>query len=182
MKLLVASDIHGSLPAAKRLLELAREHEPAAVVLLGDILYHGPRNPIPHGYAPAEVAVALAPLANRVIAVRGNCDSDVDAMVLPFPLAPDFAWLLDGPLRIFATHGHLHGPDNPPPLAEGDALLFGHTHTPLARTTPEGIYLCNPGSLAMSKQDHPTCYGLFEDGVFSVFTLAGELYLQLDCL
>ena len=182
MKYLFVSDIHGSLPAAKRLLELAREHEPAAVVLLGDILYHGPRNPIPDGYAPAEVAVALAPLANRVIAVRGNCDSDVDAMVLPFPLAPDFAWLLDGPLRIFATHGHLHGPDNLPPLAEGDALLFGHTHMPLARTTAEGIYLCNPGSLAMSKEDHPSCYGLFEDGVFSVFTLEGELYLRLDCM
>lgn len=181
MKLLVFSDIHGSLPAAKRLLALAAEHDPAAVVLLGDILYHGPRNSQPEGYAPAETAAALAPLAGKIIAVKGNCDSEVDAMVLPFPLASDFVWILEGQRRIFATHGHVHGPDSPPPLEEGDVLLFGHTHIPMARTTPAGIHLCNPGSMAMPKEDHPACCGLFEDGVFSVFTLECELYLRLDC-
>lgn len=181
MKLLVFSDIHGSLPAAKRLLSLVIDRDPAAVILLGDILYHGPRNPLPEGYAPAETAAALTPLAGKIIAVRGNCDSEVDAMVLPFPLASDFAWVMDGGRRIFATHGHTHGPENLPPLEEGDALLFGHTHVPMARTTPAGIHLCNPGSIAMPKEDHPACYGLFEDGVFSVLTLENELYLQLDC-
>ena len=182
MKLLVFSDIHGSMPAARRVLALTAEHTPAAVILLGDILYHGPRNPLPEGYSPREVAAVLAPLAGRIVAVKGNCDSDVDAMVLPFPLSSDFSWILDGSLRIFATHGHVHGPDNPPPLEEGDVLLFGHTHVPMARTTAAGIHLCNPGSLAMPKEDHPACYGLFEDGVFSVFTDENELYLQLDCV
>jgi putative phosphoesterase len=182
MKLLVFSDIHGSLPAAGRLLALAAEHTPAAVILLGDILYHGPRNPQPEGYAPREVAAALNPLAGRIIAIRGNCDSDVDAMVLPFPLASDFSWLLDGNLRMFITHGHHYGPDSLPPLEEGDVLLFGHSHVPAAHTTAGGIHLCNPGSCAMPKEDHPACYGMFDDRVFSVFTMDGELYLQLDCV
>ncbi len=170
------------MPVTRRILTLVAEHRPGVVVLLGDILYHGPRNPLPEEYAPREVAAALAPLAGQIIAVKGNCDSEVDAMVLPFPLASDFSWILDGPLRIFATHGHAHGPENPPPLGEGDILLFGHTHVPMARTTAAGIHLCNPGSLAMPKEDHPACYGLFEDGVFSVFTDENELYLQLDCV
>lgn len=182
MKLLVFSDIHGSLPAAMRLLELTAEHQPTSILLLGDILYHGPRNPLPEGYAPREVASALAPLARRIIAVKGNCDSEVDAMVLPFPLASDFCWVMDGELRIFVTHGHIHGPETPPPLEDGDVLLFGHTHVPMARTTAAGISLCNPGSIAMPKEDHPACYGIFEDGVFSVLTRENELYLQLACL
>ncbi|MDR2488928.1 MAG: phosphodiesterase [Desulfovibrio sp.] len=181
MKLLIFSDIHGSMPATTRLLTLAAEHQPTAVLLLGDILYHGPRNPPPEGYAPKEVATALSPLAKRIIAIKGNCDSEVDAMVLPFPLASDFSWLLDGTSRIFVTHGHRYGPETLPPLEEGDVLLFGHTHTPMAHTTASGVHLCNPGSLSMPKEDHPACYGMFEDSVFSVFTVADELYLQLDC-
>ena len=170
------------MQAVTRMLALAAQHKPDAVLLLGDILYHGPRNPLPESYAPKEAATALAPLARRIIAVQGNCDCEVDAMVLPFPLASGFSWILDGPLRIFATHGHIYNPENLPPLEEGDVLLFGHTHVPMARTTAAGVHLCNPGSLSMPKEDHPACYGLFEEGVFSVLTLENELYLQLDCL
>ena len=181
MKLLIFSDLHGSAPAARRVADLARERRPDYLVCLGDILYHGPRNPFPRGYDPALTAESLAPLAGRILAVRGNCDSDVDAMVLPFPLASDLAWVLDGGLRICASHGHLFSPQALPPLARGDVFLFGHTHVPLAETTPQGIHLCNPGSLALPKDGHPASYGWFEHGVFSVCAEAGEVCLQVRC-
>lgn len=185
MNLLVFSDIHGSLPVAQRIVDLTRMHRPEAIVLLGDILYHGPRNPLPEGYDPKAVVEALSPLAPRIIAIQGNCDSEVDAMVLPFPLASDFSWIFhenEGcALRIFATHGHIRGPHNMPPLIEGDALLYGHTHVPKAECNADGIYICNPGSLALPKEDHPSCYGIFADGAFSVYTDTDELYLQIGC-
>ena len=182
MKMLVFSDIHGSMPATRQIISLAAHHKPAAILLLGDILYHGARNMLPEGYAPKEVAAALAPLAELIVAIQGNCDAEVDAMVLPFPLASDFSWILAEDLRIFATHGHRYNPNSLPALREGDVLLFGHTHVPLARTTAAGIHLCNPGSLALPKEDHPPCYGILENGVFSVLTSEHELYLQLNCL
>ena len=185
MKLLVVSDIHGSLPVAERILALTSKHDPAAVLILGDVLYHGPRNSQPDGYAPGAVAKTLAPLAPSIIAIKGNCDSEVDAMVLPFPLAEPFTWLLQeapgGPLRIFATHGHMFGPHNLPPLHEGDVLLYGHTHVPKAEKNAGGVFICNPGSLSIPKEGHPPCYGLFEENVFTVFTDRDEAYLRLDC-
>ena len=181
MNFLVFSDIHGSLPSARLAVEKANTVQPDAVILLGDLLYHGPRNPIPEGYDPAGVARVLGRLSCRVIAVRGNCDSDVDAMVLPFPLAPDFSWLLAGGIGIFATHGHVLTPEKLPPLAEGDVFLYGHTHIPMARMQGD-IAVCNPGSLTLPKEDHPASYGHFENGRFSVITRDGEEYLRLDCL
>ncbi len=182
MKLLVFSDIHGALPVARLMADLTRRHNPDAVLVLGDILYHGPRNPLPDGYDPKATAGALAPLKSRIIALNGNCDSEVDAAVLPFPLASDFIWIVQPGLRIFATHGHKHTPEDLPPLEEGDIFLSGHTHVPTAQTTTKGIHLCNPGSLALPKEGHPPCYGMFENGIFSVFTQEDELYLQLDCV
>lgn len=185
MKLLVFSDIHGSLPVAECVLDLASRHDPEVILVLGDVLYHGPRNPLPVGYSPKSVAEALAPLAPRIIAVRGNCDSDVDAMVLPFSFAEPFTWVLQEKagtvLRIFATHGHIFGPHNMPPLLDGDVLLYGHTHVPKAEKNAGGIRICNPGSLALPKEGHPPCYGIFENGLFSVLTKNDDLYLQLDC-
>lgn len=188
MKILVFSDIHGSFPVVCRMAELIEEHDPAAALLLGDILYHGPRNPLPEGYNPRAAARALSPLAPRLIAVKGNCDSEVDENALTMPLAPAFVWLLDEkaradgrPLRIFATHGHHFNPQHMPPLEKGDVLLFGHTHVPLAETAMNGVRLCNPGSLALPKEGSPPCYGLFENGIFSVLTEDGRLYAQLDC-
>ena len=182
MRLLVLSDIHGSAPAARLAMDLFRQRQPDYVLLLGDILYHGPRNHMPEGYDPAAVVDLFAPISPRIMAVRGNCDSDVDSMVLPFPLANDFFWLLDSGLRIFVTHGHHYSPGNLPPLEESDVLLSGHTHMPTATTTIQGIHLCNPGSPALAKDGHPPSYGWFEHASFSVFTTAGELYLKLDCV
>lgn len=181
MKLLIFSDIHGSLPAARLIARICAARSPEAVLLLGDILYHGPRNPLPEGYDPKGVVETLTPLAPRIIAVQGNCDSEVDAMVLPFPIAPAFIWVLNNGLRIFATHGHIFGPDAMPPLQQGDMLLFGHTHVPLARATPEGILLGNPGSLSLPKEGFPPCYALLEDGIFTVFTDKDEPFLQMPC-
>lgn len=182
MKLLVFSDIHGSLPVVERMIALARSHNPSGIAVLGDVLYHGPRNVLPEGYAPGKAASALAPLAGLVMAVKGNCDSEVDEMVLPFPLAASGIWIFDEEVRILAVHGHRFGPHNLPPLTPGDVLLSGHTHVPSATTSPGGIHLCNPGSLALPKEDSPPCYGLFENGVFTVIRDdTGETHLSLDC-
>ena len=182
MRLLILSDIHGSAPAARLALDQFRQRHADYLVLLGDILYHGPRNPLPEGYDPAMVIELFAPISHRIMAVRGNCDSDVDAMALPFPLASDFLWFLHEGLRMCVTHGHTYSPQNLPPLDEGDVLLSGHTHIPTATTTNAGVYLCNPGSPSLPKDGHPASYGWFEHGTFSVFTTAGELYLNLDCV
>ncbi|MDL2316756.1 phosphodiesterase [Desulfovibrio sp. OttesenSCG-928-A18] len=180
MKLLVFSDIHGSCRVAEQIVLLAREHKADQILLLGDFLYHGPRNIMPEGYDPKGTAGILGPLAPDILAVKGNCDSEVDASILPFPLA-DSAWITNGQLRIFASHGHVFNQHKLPPLKENDILLLGHTHVPMARRHNSGIKLCNPGSLALPKEGHPPCYGLFDNGVFSVLTSTAELYMQLDC-
>jgi putative phosphoesterase len=180
VKLLVFSDLHGSATAARRIAELARERSPDYLLCLGDILYHGPRNPFPAGYDPPLAAEILTPLAGRILAVRGNCDSNVDAMVLPFPLAADPAWILLDGLRVCASHGHLHSPTALPPLAGGDLFLSGHTHIPLACTSPQGVHLGNPGSPALPKEGHHASWGWLEYGSFSVLTLEGEILLRLN--
>jgi putative phosphoesterase len=145
-------------------------------LLLGDILYHGPRNDLPAGYAPKKVIELLNPLKNEILAVRGNCDTEVDQMVLSFPILADYAYLsLDG-LRIFATHGHKFNTDSLPPLAKGDILLHGHTHVPVAIEFGEDNLYINPGSLSIPKESSPKSYILYENGVFSFRTLDGEEY------
>ncbi len=181
MRILVFGDIHGSLPTVLHILKLVDKYRPETVVLLGDMLYHGPRNPIPEGYDPKAAAQALSPLAGRIIAVAGNCDSAVDRAVLPFPLASDFAWILADGMRIFVTHGDRHTPGNLPNLREGDVFLYGHTHIPQARMNGE-IALCNPGSLTLPKEDHPPSFGMFEFGAFNVLTAEEDVYLRLECL
>lgn len=154
MKLMFASDIHGSLPAAERVLELFARSGAQWLVILGDVLNHGPRNALPEGYAPAQVAEALNRVAERVIAVRGNCDSEVDQMLLHFPITAPWQQVLSERTRLFLTHGHLYSPDNLPPLAAGDVLAYGHTHIPVAEKRGE-IFLFNPGSVSIPKGDLP---------------------------
>lgn len=178
MKALVFSDIHGSLPAARFIIAEIERQKPDAVFLLGDILYHGPRNPLPEAYDPRGVADILNNYAEFIVAVNGNCDSEVDAAILDFPIASSFSWIYADAMRIFLTHGHIHNPENLPRLRGGDILLYGHTHIPQAEIH-DTIYFCNPGSISMPKEGHPKSFGVIENGGFSVVTIDGETYLHL---
>ena len=175
-RILIASDIHGDASTAERLVEIYKASGAEKLLLLGDILYHGPRNDLPAGYAPKRVIELLNPLKNEILAVRGNCDTEVDQMVLSFPILADYAYLSFDGLRIFATHGHKFNMGTLPPLAKGDILLHGHTHVPVAMEFGEDNLYINPGSLSIPKESSPKSYILYENGVFSFRTLEGEEY------
>ena len=182
MKFLIASDLHGSVTACQRLLDAFRREGADRLILLGDILYHGPRNDLPEGYAPKEVIALLSPLADRILAVRGNCDTEVDQMVLPFPILADYAVMPVGERLMYLTHGHKYGEDSPPPLAKGDILLQGHTHVAGIRKK-EDFVLLNPGSLSIPKENTPKGYILLENGFFSFRRLeSGETYATFKSL
>ena len=177
MRLLIASDIHGAADWCERLLRAIDEQQPDRVVLLGDLLYHGPRNDLPGDYAPKRVISMLNSLADDVIAVRGNCDAEVDLGLLPFPVTED-AWIDADGLHIFVSHGH-HLPETPPiPRFErGTVLLRGHTHVPRGETL-DGLHFWNPGSLSLPKGGSRASYGLYEDGCFSVLDTDGNVVLR----
>ncbi|HAM16504.1 MAG TPA: phosphodiesterase [Eggerthellaceae bacterium] len=168
MKLLIASDIHGSATWCERLMECFAREQPDQLVLLGDLLYHGPRNPLPEGYDPPQVAEMLNALADRIVAVRGNCDAEVDQMVLSFPCLADYALVLDGATRLYCTHGHLATPDDPPALPAGTIFLSGHTHVK-ADEVRNGVRFVNPGSIALPK-DGTHSYALYDNGNLELCT------------
>ena len=174
MKLLIASDIHGSAYWCEKLLELWKEEKPEKLLLLGDILYHGPRNDLPEGYAPKKVIEMLNPLASKLLCVRGNCEAEVDQMVLPFPVMAEYARLFVDGLHIYATHGHHASPDNLPKLQAGNAFLYGHTHLFEARKNEDGILLVNPGSVSLPKGGNPKTYAMYENGAFTVYDFEGS--------
>jgi len=165
-----ASDIHGSLPATERVLERFAQSGAQWLIILGDVLNHGPRNALPEGYAPAQVAERLNPIASRIIAVRGNCDSEVDQMLLHFPLTAPWQQILLENCRLFLTHGHLFGPEKEPPLDAGDVLVYGHTHIPVAEKRGEIVHF-NPGSVSIPKGGFPASYGMLEGSHLCVMAL-----------
>ena len=165
MKLVIASDIHGSAFWCGKLLEMIRQEQPDKVILLGDLLYHGPRNDLPRDYAPKQVIPMLSSLADRILAVRGNCEAEVDQMVLPFPCMADYALLSCDGLTLYLTHGHLHGPEKLPPLTPGTVFLSGHTHVKLDETRG-GIRCLNPGSVSIPKDGSHSCL-IYDNGTFS---------------
>ena len=169
MKLLIASDIHGSAFWCGKLLEAAGRENPDKLILLGDLLYHGPRNDLPQGYAPKEVIPMLSSWQDKILAVRGNCEAEVDQMVLPFPCMADYAVLMADGKSFYLTHGHLWNPDKLPPLEAGTVFLSGHTHIKLDVTT-NGIRCLNPGSVSIPK-DGSHSYLVYEDGEFRFRTL-----------
>lgn len=151
MKLMIASDIHGSAMYAGQLIEAYKKEQPDNLVLLGDLLYHGPRNPLPEGYDPKAVFEMLNRIGKNIIAVRGNCDSEVDQMVLEFPMMADYLVIDTSVARLFLTHGHLFNPHNPPANLWPGALLFnGHTHEPAVEKLDGFVYV-NPGSVTIQK-------------------------------
>lgn len=171
MKILIASDIHGSAHWCKQLLDSAKTHGADQIVLLGDLLYHGPRNPLPDGYNPMQVAQMLTDVQEKLICVRGNCDSEVDQMVLPFPMMADYALLCADGQKFYLTHGHLHGEQTPPPLQSGTFFFNGHTHTPRKVTLANGAIYCNCGSVSLPKENTPHSYVLYENGVLTWYDL-----------
>ena len=166
MKIMFASDIHGSYKYAKLMKEKFIEEKAEKLVLLGDLLYHGPRNDLPEEYAPKKVIELLNGMKNDILCVRGNCEAEVDQMVLEFPCMADYAVMyLDGKM-LYITHGHTINPDNPPPLNRGDYLMNGHTHVGAIEGRGDFTYL-NPGSVSIPK-DGKHSYMVYENGTFEI--------------
>ena len=180
MKFLIASDIHGSAYYCELLIKKIEEEKADKVILLGDILYHGPRNDLPKDYAPKKVIEMLNPLKNKLLCVRGNCDTEVDQMVLDFPVLADYAVIPVDNRLIYATHGHNYNEQNLPPLSHDDILLNGHTHIPKCTEYEDFIYM-NPGSVSIPKENSFHSYMILENGEFLWKNLEnGEIYLSYN--
>jgi len=178
MKLLIASDIHGSAVFCQALMRAWDRERADRLLLLGDLLYHGPRNDLPEGYDPRRTAEMLNQRRDGILCVRGNCDAEVDQMMLRFPILAEYALLSLSGAALYACHGHALGPDSPPPLRRGDVLLYGHTHVP-AWEDRDGCLWLNPGSVSIPKNGSARSYMTFENGVFTWKTLAGDAFHRL---
>ena len=174
MKWMIASDIHGSAYYCSRLIEAYKTEQAERLLLLGDVLYHGPRNDLPRDYAPKKVIEMLNAMKDYIFAVRGNCESEVDQMVLQFPVLAEYALIPAGDSLIYAVHGHNYNEKNLPPLHKGDILLNGHTHVPKCVEHDDYVYM-NPGSVSIPKEDSHHGYMIFEDNVFIWKDLDGEV-------
>ncbi len=177
MKIMIASDIHGSAKYAEMLIKRFNESKCEKLLILGDILYHGPRNDLPEEYAPKKVIEILNPLKDKILAVRGNCDTEVDQMVLDFPILADYALVAIGARTIYATHGHKYNPDNPPPLADGDILLCGHTHVTKIKEYDNFTYI-NPGSVSIPKEGTKRGYAILENDIFKFYDIEGNYLME----
>lgn len=176
MKWLIASDLHGSAYYCEKLWEIFENEGAEKLLFLGDLLYHGPRNDLPRDYAPKKVIEMFNAHRNDILCVRGNCEAEVDQMVLEFPVLADYAYLEIEGKRILATHGHLFGGN--PPLKAGETLLQGHTHIP-RHESKDGVLLLNPGSLSIPKESSPHSYMTFENGVFTWKDIDSVPYFEM---
>lgn len=177
MKLMIASDIHGSEYYCRFMLDAYDREKADRLLLLGDILYHGPRNDLPRDYNPKKVIELLNARKNDILCICGNCDTQVDQMVLDFPILADYCIIMEGTIVIYAAHGHTYHPDNPPPLHKGDILLNGHTHVPKCIEYDMFTYM-NPGSVSIPKEDSWHGYMTLEDGMFEWKDLAGAVKMS----
>lgn len=175
MKLMIASDIHGSAYFCGELIKAYNCEKPDKLLLLGDILYHGPRNDLPKEYAPKKVIEMLNGICENILCVRGNCDTEVDQMVLDFEVLADYAYLYIGGYTFFAAHGHKFNEQNPPKLKSGDILLNGHTHVPKFQKYSNFTYV-NCGSVSIPKENSPHSYMIFENGELFWKNLDGKIY------
>ncbi len=190
MKYLIISDIHGSATDCATALSHYERMGCDMIVCLGDILYHGPRNPIPKGYDSNAICALLNPYADRIVSCRGNCDCEVCEMVLDFPLMSDYNMIVDNGVKIFATHGHIYSPtlpdgsqtvpgSNPPPKTGFDIFLYGHTHIPVLTRDACGRIICNPGSTTLPKGGFPKSFAVYEDGKMAVYDLEGNVMMAV---
>ncbi|MDF9823663.1 putative phosphoesterase [Breznakia sp. PF5-3] len=166
MKFLIVSDIHGSAYYAQKAIDAFHKFKCDKILLLGDILYHGPRNPLPKDYDPKKVIALLNPLSNAIIACRGNCDSEVDQMVLSFPITNDSQTIPLQERSIFISHGHIYNPDRlPENIKDDDIFLFGHIHIPIMEKQQQ-IHIINPGSISLPKENTPHTFGILEGDAY----------------
>ena len=181
MKLLIASDLHGDAVCCQKMLDAAEREGAERILLLGDLLYHGPRNDLPCGYAPKSVIDLLNGISDKLLCVRGNCDTEVDQMVLNFPILSDTAWIYDGETKIslFMSHGHKYSPDNMPPISGRVVFLYGHTHL-LGKTVVGGVPCVNPGSVSLPKGGNAKSYATYQNGVIDIKDLGGNLIQRLE--
>lgn len=181
MKIFFMSDIHGSAYYTEKALDKFREEKADFIAILGDELYHGARNPLPKEYNPKEVIKLLNQYSDKIIAIRGNCDSEVDEMVLDFPIMSTYSTILYEGRRIFLTHGHVYNEDNMPKLSSGDIFVYGHTHIPKAEKQGD-IYILNPGSITLPKENNPNSYGVLENNLFSIKNLDGKVFKKIEII
>lgn len=173
MKLMFASDIHGSAYYCRKMLERFEKEQPEKLILLGDLLYHGPRNDLPRDYAPKEVIGMLNGIKKELLCVRGNCEAEVDQMVLEFPVLADYMVMFEAGHMFFITHGHLFNKEKVPMLKPGDILIHGHTHIQAMEDCGDFFYI-NPGSVSIPKAGNQHSYMMYEDGTFTIRNLQGE--------
>ena len=180
MKIMFASDIHGDIACARRMIEVYEREGAERLCLLGDLLYHGPRNDLPENYAPKEVIALLNGRRNELLCVRGNCDTEVDQMVLEFPILADYATLFVDGITMLLTHGHNYNTEKQPPMKAGDILICGHTHVlKIEEFGDENVYI-NPGSVTLPKENNPCSYMIYEDRAFRIKTLDnGEIIKEI---
>lgn len=173
MKLMIASDIHGSEYYCEKLLDRYREEKADKLILLGDILYHGPRNDLPKGDNPKGVIQLLNQCKEEILCVRGNCEAEVDQMVLEFSVLSDSMILYLDNRMVFATHGHVFNKENLPKLKKGDILLHGHTHVQALEDCNGYLYL-NPGSVSIPKNGNEHSYMVYENATYTIKNLDGK--------
>ena len=185
MKYFIASDIHGSYYWADKMIDRFVSSKAKRMILLGDILYHGPRNDLPKEYEPKKVIELMNSFKNCIWAVRGNCEAEVDQMVLEFPVLADYAILSLNGHTFFATHGHLYNEEKKPPLMPGDVLLHGHTHLPVCEKLPltedgDYFYHINPGSVALPKGGNPNSFAILDEDVLSIYDFDGNVIKDIS--
>ena len=168
MKILICSDIHGDAECAKKTVDAFIDEGAERIIILGDILYHGPRNDLPGHYAPKEVIKLLNGIKDKITAICGNCDAEVDAMVLDFAINPGFIHTEFDGIPVMLTHGHKHNTEHPEELKKGEILLHGHTHVPKIEHFGDGNVYLNPGSVTLPKENNPRTYMIYSDGTFTV--------------
>ena len=178
MKIMFASDIHGSAIYCEKMLERYEAEAAGRLVLLGDILYHGPRNALPKEYDPQRVAELLNRYRDDIFCVRGNCDAAVDQMLLQFNILADYIYLISGDISMFVTHGHLYSPEEPPPLKAGEILIGGHTHIHAAERV-SNFYYINPGSVSIPKNNQESSYMVLEDRTFIIKNIEGTEIVRI---
>lgn len=175
MKILIVSDIHGAKDSAVKIAELDQKHDFEKIICLGDINYHGPRNPLPADYDPKAVISVLNALKDKIIAVKGNCDADVDQMMYDFSLCDYLRMIAIEDRILWLTHGHVYDETHLPPLSHDDIFMYGHTHLPICKYE-DGHYTFNPGSITLPKGGHPRTYGLMDHDGLAIYDLNDELY------